>query len=102
RDAAIAAKLNPVQAGAPGGRGGAGRGAGGGRGGEANADRDMTLWAAMHAPDLRDPRGYILPSDQVDFPTATKFINMLLESGITVHRATRDFDVAGKHYPAGS
>src|SRR5207249_5769225 len=63
RDAAIAAKLNPVQAGAPGGRGGAGRGAGGGRGGEANADRDMTLWAAMHAPDLRDPRGYILPSD---------------------------------------
>jgi hypothetical protein len=38
----------------------------------------------------------------VDFPTATKFINMLLESGISVDRATRNFDVAGKKYPAGS
>jgi hypothetical protein len=56
----------------------------------------------LHSPALRDPRGYILPSDQPDFPTATKFINTLIKTGITVHRATTSFDVAGKHYPAGS
>jgi len=98
RDAAIAAKLNVSMAGGRGGRGGGG----GGRGGSTTGEQDMALWAAMHAPELRDPRGYILPSSQVDFPTAAKFINMLLESGITVHRATRDFDAAGKHYPSGS
>jgi hypothetical protein len=56
----------------------------------------------LHNPVLRDPRGYILPSDQPDFPTATKFINTLIKTGITVQRATAGFDVAGKHYPAGS
>ncbi len=56
----------------------------------------------LHNPALRDPRGYILPSDQPDFPTATKFINTLIKTGIAVHRATTDFDVAGKHYPSGS
>lgn len=50
----------------------------------------------------RDPRGYIIPADQPDFLTATKFVNALLESGITVHRATADFTVAGKVYPTGS
>jgi hypothetical protein len=56
----------------------------------------------LHNPALRDPRGYIVPSDQPDFPTATKFINTLIKTGITVQRATTGFDVAGKHYPAGS
>ncbi len=50
----------------------------------------------------RDPRGYVIPSDQPDFLTATKFVNALLESGIAVHRATADFAVAGKGYPKGS
>src|SRR5215510_95104 len=63
---------------------------------------DSVKWAAMKAPELRDPRGYIIPSDQADFPTATKFINALRETGITVLRATRDFEVKGKKYPAGS
>ncbi len=40
--------------------------------------------------------------DQPDFPTATRFINALLETGITVHRATRGFPAQGKTYPAGS
>jgi hypothetical protein len=56
----------------------------------------------FHDPAKRDPRGYIVPSDQVDFPTCTKFINTLLGNGVTVHRATADFTVAGKKYPAGS
>ena len=40
-------------------------------------------------PGGRDPRGYIIPSDQPDFLTATKFVNALIKSGIAVHRATR-------------
>ncbi len=74
---------------------------GGGRG-AINTERDMAYWAELRKPELRDPRGFIIPSDQPDFPTATKFINALLETGITAHRATRDFEVLGKKYPAGS
>ncbi|GHT46417.1 peptidase [Bacteroidia bacterium] len=50
----------------------------------------------------RDPRGYIIPSDQVDFLTATKFIAALQKAGVDIHRATSTFTVDGKSYPAGS
>ncbi len=53
-------------------------------------------------PDDRDPRGYIIPSSQTDFGTATRFIHSLQRSGMRVHRATADFTVEGKRYPAGS
>lgn len=53
-------------------------------------------------PSKRDPRGYILSADQADFPTAIKFLNALIKSGILVHKATADFNVAGKSYPKGS
>ena len=73
---------------------------GGGRGGGGvpteyyeSAFRDM---------DARDPRGYILPADQPDFLTATKFVNTLIKNGVAVHQATEDFTVAGTRYPAGS
>jgi hypothetical protein len=56
----------------------------------------------LRDPADRDPRGFIIPSDQPDFLTATKFVNALLKNGITVHRATRQFTVAGKSYPQGS
>ncbi len=56
----------------------------------------------LHDPKARDPRGYILPSDQPDFPTAAKFVNALLKNGVTVLRSTRAFEAAGKHYAAGS
>ncbi len=36
------------------------------------------------------------------FATATRFINALLETGIKVQRATREFTAGGKTYPAGS
>ena len=58
--------------------------------------------SVLHDAALRDPRGYILPSDQPDFPTATKFVNALIKNGITVQRATADFEASGKRYPAGS
>jgi hypothetical protein len=63
---------------------------------------DPNAWAALRTPERRDPRGYIIPSDQADFPTAVTFINALREVNVTVHRATRAFDVQGKSYPAGS
>jgi len=72
----------------------------GGRGG--TPERDAELWAELRKPEHRDPRGYIIPSDQPDFPTAIKFINALREVNVTIHRATREFGVAGKSYPAGS
>jgi hypothetical protein len=58
--------------------------------------------SVLHDPAERDPRGYILPIDQPDFPTATKFVNTLLKNGVTVHRATAAFEVAGKDYAKGS
>jgi hypothetical protein len=53
-------------------------------------------------PALRDPRGYIIPADQKDFPTAVKFINSLIKSGIRIEQSKSDFTVGGKSYPAGS
>jgi hypothetical protein len=51
---------------------------------------------------LRDPRGYVIPADQPDFPTAIKFVNALIQSGISVSRAEADFNIEGKSFPAGS
>ncbi|HUE88215.1 MAG TPA: M14 metallopeptidase family protein [Vicinamibacterales bacterium] len=56
----------------------------------------------MLRPEWRDARAYVLPSDQRDFLTATKFMNALIKSGIQVHRATAPLTAGGKTYPAGS
>jgi len=56
----------------------------------------------LQDPAHRDARAYILPANQRDFPTATKFVNTLLETGVQVHRATADFTVGTNKYPAGS
>jgi hypothetical protein len=53
-------------------------------------------------PALRDARGYILPSDQPDFPTAIKFVNALIRNGVVVQRASAPFTVNRHRYPAGS
>jgi hypothetical protein len=90
---AAAAPPAPAAAGAAGGRGGGGRGGGGG---------GPALYAALTTKELRDPRGFIIPSDQDDFGNATRFVNALIKSGITVMRATAPFTVAGKQYPANS
>ncbi|WP_149113862.1 M14 family metallopeptidase [Limnoglobus roseus] len=80
---------------AGGGRREGGIGAGRGTGG-VEFDR------LFRKPENRDARGYILPADQPDFPTATKFVNTLLGTGVEVHRATADFTVENKKYPKGS
>jgi hypothetical protein len=51
---------------------------------------------------LRDPRGYIIPSGQADFPTAVKFINALIQAGISISKATADFKIENISYPEGS
>ena len=63
---------------------------------------DMKYYDMLYDPANRDPRGYILPSDQPDFLTATKFVNALIKSGVSVHQATRSFKVGDKSYPKGS
>lgn len=56
----------------------------------------------LRLPENRDPRAFILPSDQADFPTAVKFVNTFIKNGVTVHRAVNEIEVNGKRYPAGS
>ena len=58
---------------------------------------ESPLYAALTSPELRDPRGFILPSDQPDFGTATQFVNTLMKTGHhdpprdgAVHRRRQD------------
>jgi hypothetical protein len=98
----IAAQAALRPEGGRGGRGGGGdepEGGGGGRGGGATVEDFKKL---LRDPAQRDPRGFIIPADQGDFPAATHFVNTLIKTGVTVHRATAAFSVAGKNYPAGS
>ncbi len=70
--------------------------------GSRNQGTPKKYFDLLRLAENRDPRGYILSSDQPDFPTATKFVNALIKSGIKILKATRDFQVASKNYPAGS
>ena len=63
---------------------------------------DGKYFALLRKPEDRDPRGYILPADQADYLTATKFVNALTESGVEIQYATTSFTAGGKAYPAGS
>ena len=104
-----AAKMAPA-----GGRGRGGRGGGAAFGGDtlpaglsmgglgARTVPSELYNTVLHDPKMRDPRGFIIPSDQADFATATEFVNALLKTGIDVMRATAAFEVNGKNYPAGS
>jgi hypothetical protein len=89
RNAPPSSAATPAPAAAPTGRGPAGVPA---------ALYDTVL----HDPAKRDARAYILPSDQPDFPTATRFINTLMKNGVTILQASADFTVEGKHYPKNS
>ena len=93
--------------GVAGGRGGRGGGAGAGNVGLATqpfgAGVPSELFAqVMRDPARRDPRGYVLPANQPDFQTATKFVTALRKVNVAVQRATASFTVGGKSYPAGS
>ncbi|HWK89233.1 MAG TPA: M14 metallopeptidase family protein, partial [Longimicrobium sp.] len=70
--------------------------------GAPNAEQSARYLGLLRRPEWRDPRGFIIPSDQPDFATATRFVNTLLENGVAVHRATARFSVGAKSYPEGS
>jgi len=77
-------------------------GAGGG-GGRMGGGMPVKYYdSVMKDPATRDPRGFILSADQPDFPTAVRFINALVKTGVLVHKASTEFTVKGKKYPAGS
>ncbi len=111
---AAATAMGAEAGGGRGGRGGRGGAAptevaaggdtpGAGGGGFGARQLPVELYnTVLHDPKLRDPRGYIIPSDQADFATATEFVNTLLKNGVTVLKSTAAFPVAGKNYPAGS
>jgi hypothetical protein len=63
---------------------------------------DPKYFELLHEPKLRDPRGYVIPSDQADFPTAVKFVNALLKTGVSVERARAPFEAADRRFPEGS
>src|SRR5207253_2498471 len=44
----------------------------------------MKYYEILRNPVNRDPRAYVIPSDQPDFLTATKFVNTLIKNGITI------------------
>ncbi len=56
----------------------------------------------LRKPEWRDARAYIIPANEGDFLTATKFVNIMIRAGLTVHRATAPVTAGGKTYPAGS
>ena len=58
--------------------------------------------SVLKKPAYRDARGYIIPANQADFATATRFVNTLITSGMQVQKATTDFTIGTKTYPKGS
>jgi hypothetical protein len=81
-------------------------GAGGGRGGFGGRGRGgMSLdqyKQIFKNPARRDPRAFVVPSNQADFATATKFVNALRYVGVEVNQVTAPLTVNGKTYPVGS
>ncbi len=73
-----------------------------GAGQSRNGEAAQAMMATLNSPERRDPRGYVIASDQADFPTAVRFITALQKNGIDVHRATAAFQLGGKRYAAGS
>jgi hypothetical protein len=98
-----AARGNDTTTNRGGGRGNGGAVTMGGGSGFGRAGMNIKYYdTVLRNPALRDPRGYIIPADQPDFGTATRFINTCIRSGLIVQKATAAFTVGGKNYPAGS
>ncbi|HEX5054755.1 MAG TPA: M14 metallopeptidase family protein [Planctomycetota bacterium] len=53
-------------------------------------------------PMLRDPRVYVLRSDQPDWSAAQRLVRALRRCGVEVLRATAPFELGGGSMPAGS
>ncbi|MCC6672313.1 MAG: peptidase [Planctomycetes bacterium] len=53
-------------------------------------------------PARRDARGYVLPAGRGDPAVTARFVNALLQAGVTVHRASAEFEAGGRRYPKDS
>ena len=97
-------------AGGRGGRGGAAAAApaalapdlGGGFGPRGPSMSMAQYNAVFKDPARRDPRAFVIPVNQPDFSTATKFINAIRYIGVEVQQATAPFSANGKNYGAGT
>ena len=49
-----------------------------------------------------DPFAYVIPSQQTDYPTTLRMLEILQFGGAEIHRATEAFDADGANFPAGS
>ncbi|HZV09740.1 MAG TPA: M14 family metallopeptidase, partial [Novosphingobium sp.] len=58
--------------------------------------------SVLHDPAQRDPRAFIVPVAQHDFPTAARFLTALTRLGVDVRRARAPFQAAGRSWPAGT
>ncbi len=87
---------DPPQPGTP--STGSSQGGRGGRGGFPVAQYTQVL----KDPARRDPRVFVIPPDQPDFPTATRFLNALRYVGVEVHQATGPLTAGGRTYPANT
>ncbi len=72
----------------------------------ADVDRQNWLYGAYRMGQQAIARGgdvsYVIPSDQADFGTATKMVNVLRWGDVEVEQAKAAFAVGDKSYPAGS
>ena len=66
---------------------------------EARLRDDDSVWSD---PAFRDPRAYVLRSDQRNWSAATRFARALWHGGVDLHRARQPFDFDGERVPAGS
>jgi hypothetical protein len=58
--------------------------------------------SVLHDPAKRDPRAFIVPVEQHDFPTTAKFLTSLSRLGVEMSRAEQPFTAAGRTWPAGT
>jgi hypothetical protein len=74
-----------------------------GRGGRGGRGLALATYSAVFKdPARRDPRVFVIPSNQPDPATTTKFVNTLRYIGVEVHQATAPLAANGKTYPVGS
>ena len=74
----------------------------GGRGARGGGISMATYTSVLKDPARRDPRVFVIPSNQPDPATATKFVNALRYIGVEVQQATAPFTASGKTYSSGS
>jgi hypothetical protein len=72
----------------------------------ASKDRENWLYDSWQTGHRQIQAGgnevYVVPADQVDFPTAVKMINALRWEGIEVEQASAAFRIGDRDYPANS